>query len=295
MKIRLIDVDSKIPNLALMQISAYHKRQGDEVSFDVQDPDKVYISCIFTKNRGKALGIGKMFPCAEITFGGSGINYDWLPEKMQKIKPDYDLYPSTYSQGFTTRGCMRTCPFCIVPKKEGRIQHWQRPSEFHDKRFDTCMIMDNNLFFAGDEWISKVFSWFYDNNVKMLSPQGWDARLLTQSRASLLKGIKHAGGIHFAWDNMEDEYYVLTAIRMLEDVGFNLRRDVTFYVLVGFNTTIEQDIYRCQKLKEMGTNAFVMPYHKKDKGINALARWANLKQLFWTCDFKDYDYKEFRK
>ena len=295
MRIRLIDVDSKFgfPNLALLQISAAHKAQGDEVGFDVQDPDKVYISCIFTKNRGKALGIGKMFPDAEIIFGGSGINFDWLPEKMQKIKPDYDLYPSTYSQGFTTRGCMRICPFCIVPKKEGRIQKWQHPSEFHDKRFDTCMIMDNNLFFAGDEWIRTVFSWFKDNGVKMMSPQGWDARLLTEERAQLLKSIKHVGVLHFAWDYIEDEPSIKKAIHLLKDTGFNLRRDVAFYVLSGFNTTIEQDIYRCQKLKEMGTNAFVMPY-KKSSEINRLARWANKKQLFWTCDFKDYDYNSHR-
>ena len=293
MKIRLIDVDSKIPNLALMQISAYHKEQGDEVSFDIPDPDKVYISCIFTKNRGKALGIGKMFPEAEITFGGSGINYDWLPEKMQKIKPDYGLYPSTYSQGFTTRGCIRYCDFCVVPKKEGKIQVWQHPSEFHDERFDTCMIMDNNLLAAPKHHWMRVLNWFRENKIKMLSPQGWDARLLDNISVYYLKDIIHAGTIHFAWDSMFDEKAVIKAIQLLRDQGFNLRRDITFYVLVGFNTTIEQDIYRCQKLKEMGTNAFVMPY-KKSSEINRLARWANKKQLFWTCDFKDYDYKNHR-
>ena len=41
-KILLIDVDSKIPNLALMKISAYHKSIGDAVGFNVEDPDKIY-------------------------------------------------------------------------------------------------------------------------------------------------------------------------------------------------------------------------------------------------------------
>ena len=286
MRVRLIDVDSIIPNSALMQISSFYNRQGDEVGFDVQDPDKVYISCIFTKNRGKALGIGKMFPGAEISFGGSGINYDWLPEKMQKIKPDYDLYPSTYSQGFTTRGCIRTCPFCIVPKKEGQIQIWQHPSEFHDERFDTCMIMDNNLFAAPKEWQNSVYSWFAENDIKMMSPQGWDARLLTEERAQLLKSIKHEGMIHFAWDNLQDESDVMMAINLLKKTGFDLKRKISFYVLVGFNTTFEEDLYRCRKLKEMGVSAYVMRY-KKDKKLNAIARWVNQREpnLFWAVDF----------
>jgi hypothetical protein len=33
MNISLINVDSKIPNLALMKISAWHKRKGDAVEF----------------------------------------------------------------------------------------------------------------------------------------------------------------------------------------------------------------------------------------------------------------------
>ena len=41
-KILLVDVDGKIPNLALMKLSAYHKAKGDEVGFNVRDPDIIY-------------------------------------------------------------------------------------------------------------------------------------------------------------------------------------------------------------------------------------------------------------
>ena len=54
MRVRLVDVDSQIPNLALMQLSSYHKKKGDIVGFDIENPDIVYISCIFTKNAEKA-------------------------------------------------------------------------------------------------------------------------------------------------------------------------------------------------------------------------------------------------
>ena len=50
MKIGLINIDSKIPNLALMKISAYHKAKGNTVSwFDMFETyDKVYSSKVFS-------------------------------------------------------------------------------------------------------------------------------------------------------------------------------------------------------------------------------------------------------
>ena len=72
--ILLVDIDSKIPNLALMKISAWHKAQGDVVGFNNQDPDKVYISCIFTKNAGQAKGVATYYPDAEISIGGTGVS-----------------------------------------------------------------------------------------------------------------------------------------------------------------------------------------------------------------------------
>lgn len=289
MKVLLVDVDSRIPNLALMKISAWHKSQGDETGFAIENPDMVYISCVFKKNADQARGISKFYPNAEIDIGGSGIDLKKeLPEFIEETKPNYDLYPSTYSQGYTSRGCVRKCPFCVVPEKEGMIREVQHPSEFHDSRFDTCMIMDNNLFATSNEWQKSVFSWFIDNKIKMLSPQGWDIRLLTMERAKLLKTIRHAGQIHFAWDNLKDEQAVRKGIALLETTGFDLKHRISFYVLAGYNTTFEQDLYRCETLKNLGVQAFVMPY-KKTKAISALARWANRPWLFWSIPFEKYN------
>ena len=289
MNIRLIDFDSKIPNLALMKISAYFKdyyKGSCDVGFDVQEPDRIYVSVIFTKNKQQAAGLTSMYPQSKVEFGGSGWSLEsHLPPDVEFIKPDYDLYPSTYSQGFTTRGCIRKCQFCIVPEKEGQIATWQHPSVFHDDRFDTCMIMDNNLFAAPDTWQKDVFSWFSDSGVKMLSPQGWDARLLTEERTHLLKSVRHPKGLRFAWDNMQDEPAVIRAINLLKAAGFNLKHDISFYVLVGFNTTFEQDLYRCNKLREWGVNAFVMQYHKKDPQLRKLAKWANRRWAYWSAPF----------
>ena len=72
MRVQLVDIDSRIPNLALMQISAYHKQLGDVVGFDVAHPDLVYVSCIFSKNAGQARGVAGFYPNSHVIFGGSG-------------------------------------------------------------------------------------------------------------------------------------------------------------------------------------------------------------------------------
>lgn len=296
MKIKVIDMDSKIPNLALMKISAWHKSQGDEVGFNIENPDKIYISCIFSKNAEIARGRATLYPDAEIDIGGSGIDLKkTLPEEIEKIKPDYDLYPSTYSQGYTSRGCIRKCSFCVVPEKEGGISEAQHPSEFHDSRFDTCMIMDNNLFAAPPHWQAEVFDWFIKNKVKMLSPQGWDIRLLTEGKAKCLKAVRHAGMIHFAWDNMKDEPEVMRGIEILKDAGFNLRRHkISFYVLCGYNTTEQEDLYRVNLLRSLGVGAYVMRY-RHTSFLNRLARWANVASLYWQFPFEDYTRKKITK
>jgi hypothetical protein len=294
MKIRLVDFDSKIPNLALMKLSAWHKSQGDTVGFKIQDPDKVYVSVIFSKNRAKSSVWKNKYPDMPVVYGGSGWDLTTtLPPEVEIMKPDYDLYPSEYSQGYTTRGCIRNCGFCVVPEKEGKIRIAQHPSQFHDERFNTCMIMDNNLFAAPDTWQEKVFSWFMENDVKMRSPQGWDARLLTPNRAKKLCRLKHEGAIHFAWDNIKDEKKVFEAIELLKRVGFDLEHEISFYVLSGYNTTFEQDLYRCQKLKDTGVRAFTMRY-KRSPELNALARWTARPELFWSVDFSEYTRKKVR-
>jgi len=285
MKVLLVDVDSKIPNLALMQISAWHKAEGDWTGLDVADPDMVYISCVFKKNAAQARGIATMFPNARVSIGGSGISWDRLPDPMVRVKPDYDLYPSEYSQGFTTRGCIRACPFCIVRRKEGEYKRWQHISEFHDQRFGIVRIMDNN-WYADKEWFFENTRYIIERDLKVIEG-GMDIRLLDHDIAERLKDIRWAKPMKFAWDNMNDEPAVIKGIETLEDAGINIRHNVHFYVLVGYNTTHEQDVYRCQKLKELGTNAFVMPF-KKTPEINALARWANRKWAFWATDFKNY-------
>ena len=64
--IRLIDIDSKIPNLALMKLSAFFRSKGyKNVDFNVKNPCAVFASCIFRKNAARTerllSGIGNAY------------------------------------------------------------------------------------------------------------------------------------------------------------------------------------------------------------------------------------------
>ena len=52
MKVGLLAADSKIPNLAIMKLSAYYKSKGDQVGWlkEFENPDKIYVSIIFRRN-----------------------------------------------------------------------------------------------------------------------------------------------------------------------------------------------------------------------------------------------------
>ena len=296
MRVLLIQVDGRMPNLALMKLSAYHKEKGDEVGFGTHNPERVYISVIFTKNLAQAQGLVKWYPDAECFLGGPGTgmktSLDVIDPLIDYLMPDYDLYEIDYSMGFTSRGCIRRCPFCIVPKLEGDIRRETPIDVFHHKEHAKVLLLDNNLL-ASEHW-RDTLAYILDKKLAVNFSQGLDIRLLDKEKAEMLARVKAETGTsdrrmyHFAWDFMETEEDVLKGIVLLVNAGIQ-PDDLTFYVLTGFNTTHEQDLYRVQKLKSLGVNPYVMLYEgiKSDPFTLHLARWVNAK-IHRTCEFANY-------
>src|SRR3990172_4691857 len=117
MRVLLLDLDIRsrkrpFPNLALMKVSAWHKSKGDivERNFPLFKSDITYGSCVFTWN-------SPAFLDPTIQYGGSGIDMKVeLPVMIEHTMPDYNLYPMDFSLGFTSRGCLRKCQFCLDVK-----------------------------------------------------------------------------------------------------------------------------------------------------------------------------------
>lgn len=296
----LIDVDSTIPNIALMKLSAYYKSKGDNVGFLVQDPDVVYASVVFQQNKHKVDGLPFYYPNAEIHIGGSGYDLSSkLPDEIEYLKPDYSLYSECdYSIGYSSRGCIRnntTCPFCIVPVKEGKFRRVQHPSEWYNSEFSKIVFLDNNIL-ADKEWFFEIVKWCIERKLEIWFTQGLDIRKMDREIAEVLLKMKIYRGIFFAWDHIEDEKIIREKIQLLKDAGFKkskLRNEVQFYVYVDSDAEYESGVYRCRELKKLGCNPFVM-YNIKNKPtqrIQRLRRWANKKQLFWSIDIDEYGRK----
>ena len=292
----LVDADSKngFPNLALMKLSAWYKMKGWTVDLIEGLPmapplhlyDKSYISVIFFQNKERALAYGLMLPNCEI--GGSG--YDLtktLPDEIEHIMPDYSLYDIDYSMGFTSRGCIRNCGFCVVAKKEGNIRDNAPITEFleHDK----LMLLDNN--FLASPKCKQNLDFLIINELKVNFNQGLDIRLMDNELAALLASTKYYSwnfktrSLHFAFDDMRYEKKVWRGINLLENAGVKPKH-LMFYVLVGYNTTEKEDLYRIYALKDRGVKPFVMPFNQVK---NRLTRFVN-RRYYEFMKLGDYKY-----
>ena len=123
--------------------------------------------------------------------------------------------------------------------------------------------------------------------VKVNFSQGLDIRLLTLEMAQLLSQVRLWKRIHFAWDDVSIEASVRKGIETLQTGGVSLH-DVTFYVLVGFNSTPAEDLYRVETLRGLGVNPFVMPFNKQDRYQRRFARWVNHKAIFKSVSWEAY-------
>lgn len=277
MKILLVNIDSKEPNLTLMQLASWHRAQGHEVGWDTENPDVIYISCILDTNRAKAYSAKKMlellWPDALIDLGGSGVDIHKRIPEVELLTPDYSIYPMIdYSLGFTSRGCIRKCPFCIVPEKEGKFRPVQHPQEFHDPRFKKIVFLDNNIL-ASKEWFFEVTDWVLANGLKVDFNQGLDVRLFDKDIVNRLKELKWIDAVRIAFDNTAYRPAVEAGLDMMQAAGFAMH-NIQVYVYVDSDADYDDAVARCRIIKGKGARAYAM------LNLNA-PRTTRLKKLKW--------------
>lgn len=312
MLIGMIDLDKKkkgkgkgkvFPNIPLMKLSAWHKQQGDTVEWYNCRKwyDKVYVSKVFSFSPDYP----RKIRANEVVYGGSGFAIEFvngkevynkdkdpsLPLEVERMYPDYDLYGITdTAYGFITKGCPRGCDFCHVAEMQGRKPYFvANLSDFWRGQKNIVLLDPNITAFRG--W-KEVFQQLIDSGANIDFSQGLDIRCMTEEKAEMLKQMK-IKNVHFAWDRYEDSNFIAPRLEKFRQItGWN-RSKVSVYVLVNFNTTIEQDLERIMKIKSLNFQPYIMRYNKasikRGSEINALARWVNFVPLFWKYDtFDDY-------
>ena len=288
MHIGLHDSDNTgFPNLALMKISAWHKAQGDIVEWFVPmlHYDRVYSSKVFTFTP-----VDPYLPPDTIK-GGTGYGlYEDLPPEIDSMFPDYSIYPNCdYAIGFLTRGCIRACPWCVVPKKEGKIRPYRTWKEIKRPDSKKIVFMDNNVLACphGIEQITDMGG----ADVRVDFNQGLDARLITDDVAELLGRLKWIRSLRLACDTGAMLPVVTKTIERLGKHGVKPWR-IFVYCLV---QDIEDAAKRAYALRDLGVDVFAQPYRDFTNNIEPtpeqkdFARYVNRQEIFKTVPrFEDY-------
>lgn len=284
MRIGLHDADGhNFPNLALMKLSAHHKRMGDTVEryIPLANYDKVYSSKVFTWTKDD----GVIFDADE--YGGTGYGvYNQLSDEIEHIMPDYDLYNCKHSLGFLTRGCPNKCSWCIVPTKEGDIRAHADIEEFATHR--DILLMDNNVLAHkhGIEQLEKIAKL----GLRVDFNQGLDARRIDDRIAKLLSKISWLSPLRLACDSSSQMPHIQRAVTLLRWHNTTPRRYFV-YVLI---KDIQDAIERVRFLKGLDLDPFAQPY--RDFSSNAeptkeqkqFARWVNHKAIFKSTTWEEY-------
>lgn len=312
MLIGLIDVDGhNFPNLPLMKLSAWHKSNGDTVEWyeplfhSMGEPfDRVYMSKVFGEEY--STDYPYYVNAKEVIKGGTGYhihiengkevfdkeNHKNLPDEVEHIYPDYSLYPEytkDTAYGFLTRGCCNNCSFCIVSKKEGLCSHKVADLSEFWRGQKNIKLLDPNLL-ACKEHLD-LLKQLADSKAKVDFTQGLDARFINEQNLEILKQI-NISMLHFAFDFMKFEKQIIKGLSLAKEKLQISDRNAIVYVLTNYDTTIEEDLYRIQKIREIGFAPDVRIYRKETLPhphiLRDLQRWANNRFIYRSCEFMDY-------
>lgn len=308
MRIGLIDVDNHrirnyrakpFPNLALCKIAAYHRGKGDTVEWasQMEHYDIIYKAKVFTFTPDDT----NVYHADKIITGGTGYDIaSKLPLYIDLQRPDYTIYPSVPNDaayGFLTRGCPNQCPWCVVPRKEGRIRPYMDVTQIADKQRRKLILMDNNILAAGlfaylqlDTIIARGYQ--VDFN------QGLDARLVDLTTARQLAHIRWLNQtIRFGCDTQAQIAACEQAIQWLQRFGYH--GQVMLYTIItdNFEESYSRINYWRQQHKaydgiQITTHAQPMRSFdrlSKPKQWQAdLARWSNHHALC-NIPFAEYE------
>lgn len=293
MRVLLLQLDGKLPNLALMRLAAHHRALGHAVTLrragnaraiqpHLDDPawDLVYGSLIFERSRALGHEVQRVYPGALL--GGTGWDVETTLEQIgvHSLDVDYADYPQwTSSIGFSQRGCRLRCKFCVVPRKEGKVQAvgtiadiWRGepwPRHIH--------LLDND-FFGSPVWRERIEE-LRAGKFKVSFNQGINARMLTDETAAAVASVDYRDDsmqvkrIYTAWDNRKDEARLFAGLEAL--VRYGVKPDhIMVYMLIGYwpGETAEDREYRRARLREFGARPYPMPFERTPELVG-FQRW----------------------
>lgn len=290
--VRLTHLDGKLPNLALMKLAHWHKARGDTVhlarssSPDMFEPSyhQVYGSALFDWSKPAVKGLRDAFPDAVIAGTGTG-DFTTVEEVIGEQEYeyyDYSIYPDyPFSIGFTQRGCRLNCGFCVVPKKEGKPRSVNTVSNIWRPETPRCLVFLDNDFFGQPEaeWRARIGE-IREGGFKVNFNQGINIRMITPESAAAITSVKYYNAafttrrLYTAWDNLGQETVFFKGFELLKEAGVKPAH-LMVYMLIGYKPgeTMEEILYRYQRLVEAGVMPFPMVYDNSNRLLKRFQRW----------------------
>ena len=320
MRVRLTQLDGKLPNLALMKLAHWHKARGDEVHFvrsaarGMFEPpyDRVYASAIFTGTADRVARLRVEFPDAIVggTWSIDPLTVERVIGAESYEHHDYALAPGfTASIGFTQRGCRLKCKFCVVPAKEGKPRSVNTIADiWRGDPWPRHLHLLDNDFFGQAEWRERARE-IVDGKFKVCLNQGINVRLINDEAAAALSDMKFSDDqfktrrLYTAWDNLKDEAIFFRGVATLERHGIR-PSSLLVYMLVGFDPTETwaRVMHRFNRMAELGIRPYPMVYGSRAKTLplgghnqrighrtlGEFQRWV-IRKAYNFVPFADYD------
>jgi len=205
----------------------------------------------------------------------------------------------SFPMGWTSRGCIRSCPWCIVPSIEGNVMN-----EYQDISY-TPLILDNNFLACSESHIEKVLQLYAGKKVDW--NQGLDARLYTPGFRQIVSKYNVKPTVwRFAYDSGGVGRYVQRAIEDLKLAGIPYNR-IRVYLLFNYNENHAEARHRAEEIISWGASPWPMSYKPLDwenqeayispdpswtkRKITNFRRFFSRGQLWKSMKYEDYDYR----
>ena len=264
-------------------LSGYPHKKYKEI--DASEYDRVYVSNIFDINKDRV----KITGCDNVFIGGIGSNNpnEKLPPEIESVEPYYFPEEDT-SYGFITRGCIRNCWFCKVPKYEGKLTVYNKVENIvkHKK----VKFLDNNILaYSG---CLDVFQWLIDNNIKCEFNQGLDFRLVNDENLNLLSKLNYMGDYIFAFDDPKYETLLNKKIELIKKYIPSPWR-LKFYIYIADGMSISELIRRVEWCRSHECKPYVMRDantwgSENEKFYIDYASYCNQPAFFKKMSFEQY-------
>ena len=266
-------------NFALQKVRAYYHDQDileNEYASVGADGIQTFISVVFSKNRDLYVQFDGL---PNTLIGGSGWNIEIkLPPEIEAIQPKVNL-------GFTSRGCNRSCGFCIVPQKEGKFHVVGDLLDLWDGASEKIMMWDNNILFDAEHF-QKICKQAKDNGLIVDFNQGLDFRLFTEETIEALRGVRRDDKLRFALDHVSLIPLFQQKLELIKQAEYT-----PFVYVYCDGTDWEGTLSRLNFLRNNGCKAYLQRDDcvRSNENYTILAEWCNgILGHFFTTDFDTF-------